>query len=121
MRAVSASAGGEYEVVEVITLYQFDELCRSALRFIESLRLTLCLLTCPEYCSLETPASECQCSCSEELLSDASASYDALVQSVILRKLQVAVEENDGEIQQPRTAPGRAPPAAKKGEGLPPS
>ena len=52
-----------YEVVEIISVFHVDQLSRAALRFVESLRLTLCLLVCPglfwprhESGALEEPA-----------------------------------------------------------------
>lgn len=41
------SGGRLYEVVEKISIFQTDRLCRSALNVVESLRLALAILVCP--------------------------------------------------------------------------
>lgn len=48
------TTGRHYEVVEIISVFHVDQLARSAMRYVESLRLTFCVLICPQRWDLFT-------------------------------------------------------------------
>ena len=49
---------GLLEVVEIISLYQADRLCRSAMNVVESMRLALAVLVCPSRYAPESVRAE---------------------------------------------------------------
>eukprot|EP00913_Durusdinium_trenchii_P012297 g11546.t1 len=58
------TGGRHYEVIEVISVFQVDRICRSVLRVVEAMRQTVGFLVCPIY--FEDPSPEAGVALSEE-------------------------------------------------------